>query len=152
MDWKKASQIAQVVVAIPAAGALLSIVYDNIAKIDDSIAKVERVEWNMCIAEARSDLNDLRLSAIYRYSKYINAKVNQARSDSEESAIGLVFGAPSRNIKESKKLAEKYWKDAGQDLKNASELAERIEMARRVGKNCEKIVLGFKPEPTEGGH
>ena len=136
MDWKKASQIAQIIAAIPITATLLWLAFENFAKVDE-------VQRDLCIAEARSDLNELRLAGLHSYSRYINEKVNQAQSDSADGPIGPAFEAPDRDLDDSKKRANQFWSTGERKFKKALMLAERIRKAERVGKNCQEIVLGI---------
>lgn len=136
MDWKKASQVAQVVGAISIAVAALWYVYD-------SVAKVDALERGLCIAEARANLHVIRLSAANSYTRYVNAKVNQAKSHSSDRSIGHEFGAPNLDIEEAKKRAEILFVEGQRKLDEADALAERISKANRIEKNCREIVEGI---------
>ena len=136
MDWRKASQVATVVAGIPIAAGIVGFAYDNVAKVDE-------VKRDLCIAEYRSELNRLELEIAHFYSSYINIKVNQARSASSDGPIGPEFGAPNRTVEESKKRADKFYETVQKLRKEASDMAERIRKAERIGKNCEEIMEGF---------
>lgn len=127
MDLKRASQVAQVALAVPVVIGALWYVYVNTAKVDDLGKKA-------CISEARADLNGMRLLAIQSYLRFVHRRVDGFDAQDD----------PTRRL----------YDDAFAKFQEASLLAKRIEAAKRAAtkqKDCNEIVMGLASEPEEGG-